>query len=99
MVRKKWQAREIILGMAVAAALVFILTFYVWYQTEAVRLGREIRNCEDRIRLLKEDIQKLEIRKAALLSPQRVDQIARGSLGMQEPVDRDVIYEGQGTGR
>lgn len=95
MVRAKWQPREIFLGIGIFAAIILILTFYVWHQTEAVRLGLKIRDCEDRIKSVREDIQKLEIKKASLLSPQRVEKIARESLGLADPADQDVSYEGR----
>jgi len=99
MVRSRWQTREILLGIGVVAALVFILTFYIWYQTEAVRLGLQIRDCKDQIQTFKEEIQKLEINKSGLLAPQRVEKIAKESLGLIEPDDHDVIYENRGNSR
>ena len=95
MVRPKWQLREVLMGVGIFAAVIMMLTFYVWYQTEAVRLGLRVRECEDRIRSVKEDIRKLEIQKAALLSPRRVETIARESLGLGDPADEDVKYDGR----
>jgi cell division protein FtsL len=93
MVRRKWSAKEIALGGAFLVAIVSILTFYVWYQTESVRLGIEIGNCRSRIQELRDTIRALELEKAALLEPGRVERIAREKLGMVDPPDEDIIYE------
>ena len=93
MVRRKWSGREIALGAAVLVAVVAILTFYVWYQTESVRLGIEIGRSEARIKDLQDSIRALELRKASLLDPARVERIAREKLGLVDPRDEETIYE------
>ena len=92
MIRRKWTVREIALGVALLAALMGILTFYVWYQTESVRLGMEIAKRRGDIQALKEEIQKLQIRKTALLAPERVEKIAREKLGLVDPKPEEIIY-------
>ena len=92
MVRRKWSLKGIALGAALAAAAIGILTFYVWYQTESVRLGLEIGRSDKRIRELEESIEALKVRRAGLLDPGRVEKIARDKLGLVEPADDDVIY-------
>jgi cell division protein FtsL len=92
MIRRKWTVREIALGVAFLAALMGILTFYVWYQTESVRLGMEIARRRGDILALKEEIQKLQIRKTFLLAPERVEKIAREELGLVDPKPEEIIY-------
>ncbi|MCX6569374.1 MAG: cell division protein FtsL [Candidatus Aminicenantes bacterium] len=99
MVHRKWSPRGIALGAAILVAVIGILTFYVWYQTESVKLGIDIGKSEDRIRKLEQDIEALKLRKAALLDPARVERIARESLGFADPKDDEVIYEKRGTSR
>ena len=93
MVRRKWTAREIALGAAFLVAVVGILTFYVWYQTESVRLGIEVSKSQTRIRELRDEIRALEFRRAVLLDPGRVERIAREKLGMVDPRSEEIIYE------
>jgi len=93
MVRRKWSPRGIALGAALLVAVMGTLTFYVWYQTESVKLGIDIGGNEDRIRELEQAIEALKTRKAALLDPARVEKIARESLGLIDPNDNEVIYE------
>ncbi len=93
MIRTKWTPREIGLGAALLAVVVFLMTFYVWYQTEAVRLGYDIGKARDEIRKLRDDIRGLELLKAKLLAPERVEKIARESLGLVDPKPEDIIYD------
>ena len=99
MVRRKWNLKGIALGAAFFAASAAVLTFYVWYQTESVKLGLDIAKLDDRIRELEKDIEALKLRKAALLDPGRVERIARESLGLVDPEDAEVVYERTGTSR
>ena len=92
MVRRKWSMKGIALGAAFAAAAIGILTFYVWYQTESVKLGIDIGKSDEKIRKLEESIEALELRRAGLLAPGRVERIARESLGLVDPVDDDIIF-------
>jgi cell division protein FtsL len=93
MVRRKVSFKGIALGGALLAAAVGILTFYVWYQTESVKLGIDIGRSDQRIRELEESIEALKLHKAHLLDPGRVERIARESLGLVDPKDEDVIYQ------
>jgi len=99
MLRRKWSPRGIALGAALLVAVIGTLTFYVWYQTESVKLGIDIGKSEDKIRELEQAIETLKLRKAALLDPARVEKIARESLGLVDPKDDEVIYEKRDTPR
>jgi len=99
MLRRKWSPRGIALGAALLVAVIGTLTFYVWYQTESVKLGIDIGKSEDKIRELEQAIETLKLRKAALLDPARIEKIARESLGLVDPKDDEVIYEKQDTSR
>lgn len=92
MVRRKWSLKGIAIGAAVAVAIGGILTFYVWYQTESVKLGLDIGQSDKKIQDLRESIEALKLKRAGLLDPGRVEQIARDKLGLVEPIDDDVIY-------
>jgi len=99
MVRRQWSPRGIALGAALLFAVIGTLTFYVWYQTESVKLGIDIGKSEDRSRELEQAVAALKMRKAALLDPARVERIARESLGLVDPKDDEVIYEKRDTSR
>jgi len=95
MVRRKFNPREIALGAAFVALLLTIITFYIWYQTEAIQLGYRIGELEVRINRVKEDIKRLEAKRSELLSLRRVEGIARNELGLVDPAPGQVLYEGR----
>lgn len=99
MIRRKWSPKEIALGGAFLLAVVGLLTFYVWYQTEAVHLGIEISRREADIKALRDDILKLELMKTTLLTPARVDKIARADLGLIDPRTGEIIYKDKPASR
>jgi cell division protein FtsL len=99
MVRRKWNLKGIALGAGLAAVAIGILIFYVWYQTESVKLGIDIGRSEARIRELQESVEALKLHKAALLDPGRVERIARDSLGLIDPKDEDLVYRKHGGPR
>jgi cell division protein FtsL len=92
MVRRKWSLKGIALGAALAATAIGILTFYVWYQTESVKLGLDIARCDQRIHELEVEIEALKLRRAELVDPARVESIARDKLGLIDPADGDVVF-------
>lgn len=93
MAGKRWSLREVALAAAVALTVLGILTFYIWYQTEAVRLGIAIEEARAEIARLKEEIQKLETRRAELLAPDKVERIARAGLGLSDPRPDQIVFE------
>jgi cell division protein FtsL len=93
MVHRKFDVKEIALGAAFILLLLVLVTFYIWYQTEAVQLGYRIGELESRVANLKEDIKKLEARKASLLSLRRVEGIARDRLGLADPAPGQILFD------
>ncbi|HSQ79214.1 MAG TPA: hypothetical protein VLN41_01340 [Candidatus Bathyarchaeia archaeon] len=92
MVRRKWTLKGIALGAGLAAATIGILTFYVWYQTESVKLGLDIGRCDRRIRGLEGSIEALMLQRSTLLDPVRVEGIAREKLGLVDPPQEDITF-------
>jgi len=99
MIRRKLNVKGIAIGAALGAAAIGILIFYVWYQTESVKLGLDIDRCDRRIRELEETIEALKLRRAEQLDPGRVEKIARDSLGLIEPADGDIVFRKTGAPR
>jgi len=99
MVRRKVDLKGIAVVATFVLAGVVLLTFYVWYQTESVKLGLDLGRSEARIRELEIDIEGLKLRKADLLDPRRVESIAREKLGLVDPKDEEIVYEKRDTSR
>ncbi len=96
MVRKKIPRRRLLLGLASLFLTLFILTFYLWHLTETARLGLARRGLEIRLAQIKNEIYTLETKKAALLSLERVEKVAKEDLQMTEPQPGQIIYENDG---
>lgn len=84
--------KDILLLGAAALCAVSILTFYLWQQTESIRIGYETGILEKKMADLVEEIKTLETRRAALLSQDRVERTARQELGLTDIRDDQIIY-------
>ncbi len=96
MVRRKFEKKEIAAAVGCLLFAVVTLTFYIWHQTAIIQLGYQTSRLEEKRGQLKEDIKRLEAGRAALLSPDRVDRIAREKLQLAEPAPEQIIYEDAG---
>lgn len=93
MVKKKLAKMEILFIVLSIAATLACLTFYIWYQTELIRLGLENQKAQETIKQLEEEIKSLEALRSSLLSPERVEKMAREYLQLKEPDSNQLIYE------
>jgi len=99
MVRKKLSKKEITLGIACTLLALFILTFYVWHQTESVSLGYDTAELEQKVIQLQKEVEELETIRSSLLSLDRVERMAREKLKLSEPKEGQVVYEDFDPGR
>ncbi len=93
MVRKKYTWKQLAVGSGLVILFLGNLTFYIWYQSESIRLGYAIHELEMKAEVLKEEIKTLEAKKETLLSLERIDRIAREKLNLKEPAADQVIFE------
>ena len=93
MVKKKFAKKEIILVVFCTIFIISILTFYIWHQVEAVRLGYGINRLEEKIQRLQIEVEELEAEKSARLSLEEVERIAKEELKMVETKESQKIYE------
>ena len=68
--------------VALAGCAVFVT---VWRRVAFIDIGYEIRNLENRESQLLHIQKEMEIEKAMLSSPERVERIARSKLGLGDP--------------
>ncbi len=73
--------------------IISILTFYIWHQTEAVRLGYEINRLEEKVQKLQIEVEELETTKSSLLSLEKVEKIAKEKLKMIATTEDQIVYE------
>ena len=91
MIQKKFSKKQITLGISAAVIVIFSLSFYIWHQTESIRLGYEARELEYQIHTLQKDINKLETIKASYLALERVEKIAKEQLKLSPPRKNQII--------
>jgi cell division protein FtsL len=93
MVRKKFTKKEMLLVVFCTVFIISILTFYIWHQTEAVRIGYEINRLEEKVQKLQIEVEELETTKSSLLSLEKVEKIAKEKLKMIATTEDQIIYE------
>jgi cell division protein FtsL len=93
MVRKKFTKKEMVLVVFCTVLIISILTFYIWHQTESVRLGYEINRLEEKVQKLQIEVEELETTKSSLLSLEKVEKIAKEKLKMIETSEDQIVYE------
>jgi len=93
MVRRKFGKKAILWGTLAGVLTVLLFTFYIWHLTENIRLGYEIVQGENRLRTMKEDIKKLQTKRAEYLALERVNRTARQALKLGDPREDQIIYE------
>ena len=93
MVRKKFSKKEIALGIICTVLVISVLTFYIWHQSESIRLGYKTGELEEKVLMLKTEVEKLEAKKASLLTLERVEQIAKNKLDLKVPTEDQIIYD------
>ena len=93
MVRKKFSKKEIALGIICTVLVISVLTFYIWHQVESIRLGYKTGELEEKVLLLKTEVEKLEAKKASLLTLERVEKIAKDELHLKKPSEDQIIYD------
>ncbi len=93
MVRRRYEKKEVALAAACILLAVAFLTFYIWHQAALISLGYKTSRLEEKISQLEEEIKGLEIKKASLLSLEKVEKVAREKLGLIEPRPEQIVYE------
>lgn len=92
--------RELLMVILTALALALAVLAYAWQHFEMIRIGYQMEELRiDQERLLKVRRQ-LALEKAALTSPDRVEALATGRLGMAYPsASQVVVIEPYGVGQ
>jgi cell division protein FtsL len=93
MIRKRYSRKEIRIAISCTLIVIFILSFYIWHQTESISIGYMTSDLEDEVAYLKKEIKKLETVKSSLLCLERVERIARQELRLQTPEEQQIIFD------
>jgi cell division protein FtsL len=83
--------RELWMSLAVGVVLVLVVMFDAWQHFELIRHGYRIEQMQ-RERTAEDDVrQHLRLELETLRSPQRIERLATGRLGMVAPKSGDAI--------
>ena len=83
--------RELWLSLAIGVVLVLVVMFDAWQHFELIRHGYRIEQMQ-RERTAEDDVrQHLRLELETLRSPQRIERLATGRLGMVAPKSGDAI--------
>ena len=72
------------------AFMAILSLFYIWSRVQIVQVGYEINSLSHRQQVLMEENKKLIVEVSTLKSPQRLETIARETLGMQAPKPEQI---------
>lgn len=93
MIKKRYNRKEIRIAVICTVIVIFILSFYIWHQTESISIGYMTSDLQEEVSKLKKDIEKLETVRSSLLSLERVERIAREELKLQNPRENQIIFD------
>jgi cell division protein FtsL len=83
--------RDYIVVTALGAVFLFGLFAYGWQHYQWIQYGYRIEEAQKKKDQLAEISRQLRLERASLRSPQRIDSIARGELGMVVPAPGQLV--------
>jgi len=87
-------AAQVILVVLCAVVLTFGALFYLWQRYQFIRLGFEVAELRARKAALEERIEPLVVEAEYLSRLERIERIARESLGLRPPAPSQVLLMG-----
>src|SRR5215469_362653 len=83
--------RDYIVVTVLASMFLFGLFVYGWQHYQWIQYGYRIEEAQKKKEQLSETGRQLRLERASLRSPQRIDSIARGELGMVVPMPGQLV--------
>lgn len=90
--RDRARASELRRLLLCGAAIVIPLLGYVWQRVEFIRTSYQIDHLAKQREELRELNKEMTIERAMLLSPKRIEEVARGQLGLVDPPPENVRH-------
>ncbi|HKB06718.1 MAG TPA: hypothetical protein VKF61_00410 [Candidatus Polarisedimenticolia bacterium] len=88
--RDRARARELRKLLLYGAAIVVPLLVYVWQRVEFLRLSYDVEGLKKERLQLQEQNKQLGVERSFLLSPDRIERLARKEIGLVDPQPSDV---------
>jgi cell division protein FtsL len=77
--------------MVVMVLLTLVALFHVWSRVKVIDLNLQISAADSSIREAKQEAGRLRLEVASLKTPARIEEIAKGQLGMALPAEQQII--------
>ncbi len=92
LIREKDRARasELRRVLLCGALIVIPLLGYVWQRVDFIRNSRDVEALQNRKQMMQEANNEMTIERALLLSPERIERVAREQLGLIDPPPENV---------
>ena len=91
-VRKESGDRGFLLTAGGAALIVLLLSFvYIWSRVNVVKYGYDISQANNQRTVLMEKSRRLRLEETRLRSPERIEKVALGELGLIYPAGAQTI--------
>jgi len=87
-----WRKVDLLPPFVLGFLLLLGLLFYVWQHIQVVRLGYEIERLKGERTALIQRERELSLEVAQLKSLKRVEEIAKGDLGLTSPTPGQVVF-------
>jgi cell division protein FtsL len=88
---RKQRRRENLLMALLAGSLVAISLVHVWVRLQVVRMGYVLSTGSKLQNQLEQEGRELKVELATLMSPERLESMARKRLGLQQPEKGQII--------
>jgi cell division protein FtsL len=85
------QRFDLLQSLVLGGVVLVVILFYVWQHVQVVRLGYEVEYLGGGRAALVQQQKELRLEVARLMSLRRVEEIARGQLGLTSPKSGQVI--------
>jgi len=77
--------------MVVMVLLTLVALFHVWSRVKVIDMNFQITEADRTIRDAKQEANRLRLEIASLKTPARIEEIAKGQLGMVLPSEQQII--------
>ncbi len=89
--KRSGAGKAVLLSLTAAALLLASSLFHVWSQLRVFKLGYQLSQASAIHEGLSQENAQLRLEVATLKSPQRIEKVARGTLGLNLPRPEQII--------
>jgi len=77
--------------MVVMVLLTLVSIFHVWSRVKVIDLNLQLADVNSQVKEVQQEQNRLKLEVASLKTPARIEELAKGDLGMALPTDQQVV--------